>query len=103
MRTSHREIVREETGRRLESMLHRFSEVREVFPWLRPGLSHAALRRTVNRLRTGAIHSIDPRIPSDVLADLLENSIAQDTLIRSVRTEMEELRELERRLGRRTR
>ena len=103
MRTSHREIIRDETGRRLESMLRRFGQIRETFPWLRPGLSHAALRRTVARLRSGAMPSIDSRIPAHVLADLLEGSIAQDMLIRSVTADMDELTELEQRLGRRTR
>jgi hypothetical protein len=38
-----------------------------------------------------------------VLADLLEGSITQDMLIRSVVADMHELRELEESLGRRSR
>jgi len=103
MRPKHRELIYEETGRRLQSMLRRFGEAHELYPRLRPGLSHAEVRRTVARLRAGAVHSIDPRIPSHVLADLLEGSIEQDLIIREGAEEMQELRELEERLGRRAR
>jgi hypothetical protein len=91
MNTKHREFLNEETGRRLESMLYRFGQAREVVPWLRPGLSYSALRRTAARLRAGTIHNIDPRIPSYVLADMIEKSIAQEMLVRSVLMEMREL------------
>ena len=103
MRPKDREFLFDETGRRLESMLRRFAQVRELYPRLLPGQGHAALRRTVNRLRTGAIHSVDPRIPSHILADLLEGSIAQDLLIRSAVDDMEGLKELEEKLGKRSR
>jgi hypothetical protein len=103
MRETHREIIRDESGRRLESMLRRFAGATRLYPRLAPGLSHAEVRRTINRLRSGAILSTEPGIPSHVLADLLEGSIAQDTLIREVVAEMDELKELERRLGRRSR
>jgi hypothetical protein len=82
MRETHREIIRDETGRRLESMLRRFGSVTRLYPRLAPGVTHAEVRRTINRLRSGAIHSSEPGIPSHVLADLLEGSIAQDTMIR---------------------
>ena len=103
MRPCHREIIEYETGWRLESMLQRFGEVGQTFPWLRPGLSHSELRRTVARLRSGAMPNIDSRIPAFVLADLLEGSIAQDLLIREVVADMDSLTELEERLGRRAR
>ena len=103
MRPSHREILQYETGWRLESMLRRFSQVRQVFPWLRPGMSHAELRRTVARLRSGAMPSLDSRIPAAVLADILEGSIAQDELIREVVADVHSLRELRERLGSRGR
>jgi hypothetical protein len=83
----------------LPLLIRRFAQVRELFSRLRPGVSNAALRRTMHRLRTEAIHSLDPRIPSHVLADLLEG----DMLIRSVVADMHELRELEESLGRRSR
>jgi hypothetical protein len=103
MRPSHREIMDYETGWRLESLLRRFSQVDQLFPRLRPGLSHAELRRTVARLRSGTLPSLDPRLPASVLADLLEGSIAQDQLIREGVADIESLRELDQRLGRRAR
>jgi hypothetical protein len=50
-------------------------------------------RRTAARLRAGEIHNIDPRIPSHVLAAIIEKSIAQDLMVQSV---VEEGRELDR-------
>ena len=92
-----------EAGRRLESMLRRFGCQPRLYPRLAPGVTHAEVRRTINRLRSGAIHSTEPGIPSHVLANLLEGAIAQDTLIREVAAEMDELTALERRLGKRSR
>ncbi|HEV7428891.1 MAG TPA: hypothetical protein VGQ46_21265 [Thermoanaerobaculia bacterium] len=103
MRPSHREIISYETGWRLESLLRRFAAETRLYPRLAPGLSHAEVRRTINRLRSGAIHSPEPDIPSHILADVLEGAIAQDQLIRNVVADMLSLRELEERLGRRAR
>jgi FixJ family two-component response regulator len=103
MRETHREIIRDETGRRLESMLRRFAGQTQLYPRLAPGVTHAQVRRTINRLRSGATHSLEPDIPSHILADVLEGSIAQDTLMREVVAEMDDLNELERRLTRRSR
>ena len=75
-------------------MLKRFSQVREVVPWLRPSLSHSALRRTVARLRAGKTHNIDPRIPSHVMAGLIEKSIAQDLMMQTVIEEAREFRQM---------
>ncbi len=83
-------------------MFRRFSQVEQTYPWLRPGLSHAELRRTVARLRSGAMPSIDSRIPASYLADILEGSIEQDLRIREVVAEMD-MTEVEERLGRRAR
>jgi hypothetical protein len=94
MNARHREFLQAETGRRLESMLSRFGQVREVVPWLRPGQSHSSLRRTAARLRSGAIRGLDPRIPAHVLADTIEKSIAQELLVKSVLAEMRELDQL---------
>ena len=101
MRTKDREPLRDETGRHLETMLRRIGQVKQVFPWLRPHLSHAELRRAVARLRSGAIPSIHSRIPASVLADLLEGSIEQDQLVREIVADMDDLRELQERLRRR--
>ena len=103
MRASHREIFQYETGRRLETFLRRVSEVTWLYPRLAPGVHPAEVRRTIHRLRTGAIQSIDPRLPSHVLADVLEGSLAQDTLIRELAEDGNELKELGERLGRRSR
>jgi len=103
MRPSHREIFEYEAGWRLQSMLRRFSQVHQTFPWLRPGLSHSELRRAVKRLRSGSMPSLDSRIPAAYLADLLEGSIEQDLLIREVVGDIHSLTELEERLGRRAR
>jgi hypothetical protein len=101
VRTKDRELLNAETLRCLETMLFRFGQVKETFPWLRPRLSHAELRRVVARLRSGAMPSIDSRIPAAFLADLLESSIEQDQRIRDVVADMDSLRELEQRLRRR--
>jgi hypothetical protein len=79
MREKHREIIRDEAGRRLLSMLRRFAGVTRLYPRLAPGVTHAQVHRTINRLRSGATHSLEPDIPSHILADVLEGSIAQDT------------------------
>ncbi len=101
MRPKDRELFNEVVGRGLESMLSRFAQVAELFPRLPPHSSHAQLRRTVARLRSGKMPSLDSRIPASVLADLLEGSIEQDLLIREVAAEGQEIRELEQRLNRR--
>ena len=101
MRTKDRELLRDETGRHLELMLRRIGGVKQVYPWLRPNQSHAKLRRAVARLRSGAMPSIDSRIPASVLADLLERSIEQDQLLREINADTDELKGLEERLRRR--
>jgi len=88
------EFLQQESGKRLESMFRRFSQPREVVPRARPGLSHSALRRTAARLRAGKIHNIDPRIPSHVMADVIEKSIAQDLMVQQVVDEAHELRQM---------
>jgi nitrate reductase beta subunit len=103
MRQSYNEIIHYESGWRLQAMFRRMSQVRQIFPWLRPGLSHAELRRAVARLRSGAMPSIDSRIPASYLADLLEGSIAQDLLVRETCADMQSFRELSEKLGRRGR
>ena len=101
MRTKDWELLRDETGRHLLSTFRCIAQAKDLFPRLRPNLSHARLRRAVARLRSGAMPSIDSRIPASVLADLLEGSIEQDVLIRESVADMHELRELEQRLRRR--
>jgi hypothetical protein len=71
-------------------MFRRFSEQRYLVPWLRPGLSYSQLRRTVARLRSGAVRLVDPRISPALLADLLEKSIEQDLRVKAVVREVRE-------------
>jgi len=101
MRQKDRQFYLEESRRYAEYMFSRFAQAKEIFPWLRPHLNHSQLRRTVARLRSGAIPSIDSRIPAHVLADILEGAIEQDLMIREVVADMDKLTELERRLRRR--
>jgi len=103
MRERHREIIGYEASWRLEAMLRRFAAETCIYPRLPPGLSNAQVRRTINRLRIGAIQSPFPRIPSHILADLLEGSLAQDMLIREAAADINSLRELEEKLKRRAR
>ena len=57
MRAKDRELLNEETGRCLETLLFRVGQVKQIYPWLRPHLSHAELRRAVARLRSGKMLS----------------------------------------------
>jgi len=93
-RSSDRQFLFEENGRRLMSMLQRFSQVRELAVRLPPGMSHSDLRRTAARLRNGTIRGIDPRIPPSALAAAIEASVAQDQLARSVAMDMIEYRRM---------
>ncbi|HWS72746.1 MAG TPA: hypothetical protein VN605_11555 [Thermoanaerobaculia bacterium] len=94
MRTNERQLLHAEGNKRFLRMLQRMSQVRELAPWLRPGQSHSALRWTVARLRSGAIPSLDSRIPAAALAAALEASIAQDQLVRSIAMEMNEYQQM---------
>jgi len=47
-------------------------------PWLRPGQTVSELRRTVQRLRSGAIRPADPQLSPLVLADVLEKTILKE-------------------------
>jgi hypothetical protein len=94
MRKRDREFLIEETQKRLDSMLLRFEQIRESFPWLAPSMTYAEVRRTVTRLREGSFRSREPDIPSDMLAELLEGAIEKDTLVRSMLKEMDEIEAL---------
>lgn len=94
MKAKDREFLNAESGRRLESMLQRFASVEAVVPWLRPGLSYSALRRTAARLRAGTIRLIDPRISPHMLADVIEKAIAQELLVKSVAMEMSQFNQI---------
>jgi hypothetical protein len=89
MRTKDREFLNAEGGRRLESMLDRFVQVKEVVPWLRPGLSYS-----------GAIRVVDPWVSPTLLADVIEKSIAQELLVKAVSIEMIEYSQMSEELER---
>jgi DNA-binding NtrC family response regulator len=95
MRRKDREFLIEEARKRLQSMFLRFEQIRGAFPWLAPSMTYAEVRRTVSRLRKGAFDSMEPDIPSNELADLLEGAIEKDTLVRSMLKEIDELAALQ--------
>jgi hypothetical protein len=99
MRTRDREFLNTEAGRRLESMLRRFGQVHYIAPRMPPWETYTSMRRKVARLRAGKVRGLDPWLPPEALADLMEQSIEQDMLIRSVAAEMKEMPELERRIN----
>ena len=78
------------------TLLQRLSEVREIVPWLRPGQSYSALRRTAARLRSGAIRLADPRISPQLLADIIEKAIAQEMLVKMLAKEAVEYGQMQR-------
>ena len=83
MRTKDRAFLGEDWNRRFGSVARRIAESGELAfaPWLRPGQSISELRRTVARLRSGAIRLADPRISPRMLAEILEKSIAKEMLV----------------------
>lgn len=100
MRRKDREFLIEESRKRLQSMYLRFEQIRGAYPWLAPSMTYAEVRRTVSRLREGSFHSMEPDIPSDELADVLEGAIEKDELVRSMLKEWDELTALRRSKGR---
>jgi hypothetical protein len=108
MRTRDREFLNTETGRRLESMLRRFGEhamkvqaFGMMAPRIPPWETYAGMRRKIERLRAGKVRGLDPRIPLDALADLMELSIEREMITRSVIAEMDEQTDLERKINER--
>src|SRR5437016_1950381 len=95
MNKKDREYLLYETTWRLEKMFVLFGQVKELAPWLVPGLTHSQVRRTIARLRSGAIDVDDPRVPRHLLADLLEKSIVQDLLVREVAKDMDYLHQID--------
>jgi hypothetical protein len=90
MRTKDREFLNEDWSRRFASVARRIAESGDIafVPSLRPGLSLSALRRTVARLRSGAIRPADPRVSPLLLADLIEKGIAKELLVRWIVAEL---------------
>lgn len=98
MRTRDREFLREDWSRRFGRVARRIDENRELAfaPWLRPELSISELRRTVARLRSGAIRLADPRISPLMLADMIEKSVEKELLVRWIVAELDGTSELRR-------
>ena len=72
-----------EDGLRLQRVLREWGMVRDDLPWVPSSVTYAQLRRNVARLRSGKMR-VDPRIPPNELADLLEASMNQDRLMRDL-------------------
>src|SRR5258708_23147229 len=70
-----------EDGLRLQRVLREWGMVRDDVPWVPSSVTYAQLRRNVARLRSGKMR-VDPRIPPNERADLLEASMKQDRLMR---------------------
>jgi hypothetical protein len=98
MRTRDREYLKAELDRRLEWMLRRFGETHYLVPRMPPWETYAGMRRKVARLRAGKVR-LAPWIPPHELADLMERSIEQEMLIRSVAADMNEMSEIERKIN----
>jgi hypothetical protein len=94
VRAKDREFLNAECGERLESMLRRIGQVKAVVPWLRPGMSYSALRRTAARLRAGVIRPDDPRVSPILLAEMIERAIEQELLVKLIVQESREYGEI---------
>lgn len=83
MNAKSRENLRQEALKRLEEIVRTMPPAMAYAPWLHPKLTYAEVRRTVHRLRTGAIRNLDPTVPDALLADLLEGAIEKDRYVRT--------------------
>ena len=98
MRTKDRDFLQNDWNRRFGAVVRRMEENKEVAfaPWLRPGMSLSALRRTVARLRSGAIRVADPRLSPLMLAAMIENAITKELVVRWIVAELSGNSELRR-------
>ena len=105
MRTRDREYSDAMSKRHFESMLQRFGELAMktqalgvMPPNLPPWETYASMRRKIERLRAGKVQGLDPRIPQEALAQLMELSVERDMITRSVIADINEHKDLERRI-----
>ncbi len=105
MRTRDREHIDAEATRDFESFLKRAGEyamkveaLGVMVPNLPPWETYASMRRKIERLRAGKVQGLDPRIPTEALARLMELSIEKDMITRAVVADVDDRRELERRI-----
>jgi hypothetical protein len=89
-------------------MLRRFGEyamkvqaLGVMVPYMPPWETYAGMRRKIERLRAGKVRGLDPRIPPLALADLMELAIEKEMVVRSVAADMDEHRDMERRINER--
>jgi hypothetical protein len=108
MRTRDREYINAQAGEHLESMLRRFGEhamkvqaLGVMAPHMPPWETYASMRRKIERLRAGKVRGLDPRIPPLLLADLMELSMERDMITHAVIADIDEQRNLERRINER--
>ena len=105
MRTRDREYINAASKRHSESFLQRaggyvmkVQALGVMVPNLPPWETYASMRRKIERLRAGKVQGLDPRIPREALARLMELSIEKDMITRSVLADMDDQRDLERRI-----
>jgi hypothetical protein len=105
MRTRDREYLNTEAGSRLQSMLDRAARwamkaqaLGVMVPNMPPWETYAGMRRKVERLRAGKVRGLDPRIPAEALADLMELTIEKEMITRSAVAEMDEHADIARRI-----
>jgi len=108
MRTRDRECIHAESYRHFQSMLRRFGEFAAkvqalgvMVPNMPPWETYAGMRRKIERLRAGKVQNLDPRIPRLALADLMELVVEKEMVLRSVRADIDEQRDLEQRINER--
>jgi hypothetical protein len=77
MRSKDQNFLQDDWNRRFAAVVRRMKENKELAfaPWLCPDMSISASRRTVARLRSGAIRLGDPRISPLMLAPIIEDAI----------------------------
>lgn len=105
MRTRDREYLNTEAGRRLQSMLDRAARwARKVqalgvmVPNMPPWETYAGLRRKAERLRAGKVRDLDPRIPPEAMADLMELIIEKEMITRATVADMDGHADIARRI-----
>ena len=92
MRTRDRERIHKDWQRRAAAVLRCLYAYRDVAnaPSLPQDVSISRARRTVERLRSGAMRPADPRVSPLLVADLIERSIAKIFLMRWCVAELSE-------------
>jgi len=100
MRTRDRERLNVFSAETLEAYLKRLGRYCQAvqngpwIPWLPPGLGCSQALRLAARIRSGAVRLEDPRIPPGLFADLLEQSVEKERVLRATIDDIDEYREL---------